>query len=67
MIMKKEAKCHAFWKTNRNPITMKVCSIDNAVHKDNKSEEQKYRTQQLRDKILKINYEDQILTNEKSI
>ena len=38
--MKKESKCHAFWKTNRNPITMQKCADEGKLHKDNQSKEQ---------------------------
>jgi len=34
-----ESKCHAFWKENRNPITMKRCIEENYLHRDNKSPE----------------------------
>ena len=35
-----ESKCHAFWKTNRNPITMKKCNEENTLHIHNQSKEQ---------------------------
>ena len=38
--MKTETKCHAFWKTNRNPITMKKCADEKGLHIRNQSKEQ---------------------------
>ena len=38
--MKIESKCHAFWKSNRNPITMKKCADENKLHIHNQSKEQ---------------------------
>ena len=35
-----ETKCHAFWKTNRNPITMKKCADESKLHIQNQSKEQ---------------------------
>ena len=37
--MNTETKCHAFWKTGRNPITMKVCREEKPLHIHNRSTE----------------------------
>tara|TARA_R110001632_G_scaffold201975_1_gene324969 strand:+ start:1085 stop:1279 length:195 start_codon:yes stop_codon:yes gene_type:complete len=37
--MKTQEKCHSFWKTNRNPITMKK-NTDFNLHHNNLSKEQ---------------------------
>ena len=34
---KTESKCHAFWLTNRNPITMKKCAEENLLHDEKQS------------------------------
>ena len=60
--MKKESKCHAFWKTNRNPITMKKCVDENALHIHNRSKEQIFALELQRAKTLAFDYEHQILT-----
>ena len=44
-----ETKCHAFWKTNRNPITMKKCSEENELHIHNRSTEQDVALERWRD------------------
>ena len=33
------SKFHKFWETNRNPITMKLCSADDRLHIHNRSRE----------------------------
>tara|TARA_B110000027_G_C16044042_1_gene266788 strand:+ start:223 stop:411 length:189 start_codon:yes stop_codon:yes gene_type:complete len=58
-----ETKCHAFWKTNRNPITMKKCADEKGLHIHNKSKEQMFNLEKTRSRRLKINYEDQSLNN----
>ena len=60
---KEETKCHAFWKTNRNPITMKKCADEKGLHIHNRSQEQMFNLEQSRSRRLKINYEDQSLNN----
>ena len=35
-----ETKCHRFWLTNRNPITMKKCADEKKLHIHNSSKEQ---------------------------
>tara|TARA_R110000765_G_scaffold298672_1_gene393739 strand:- start:291 stop:479 length:189 start_codon:yes stop_codon:yes gene_type:complete len=60
---KEETKCHAFWKTNRNPITMKKCSDEKGLHIHNRSQEQIFNLEKRRSRRLKINYEDQSLNN----
>ena len=60
---KEEAKCHAFWKTNRNPITMKKCADEKGLHIHNRSQEQIFNLEKRRSRRLKINYEDQLLNN----
>ena len=61
--MKEENKCHAFWKTNRNPITMKKCADEKGLHIHNRSKEQMFALGRQRAKTLAFDYEDQILTN----
>ena len=63
--MSKEAKCHAFWKSNRNPITMKKCADEKLLHRNNKSREQDVELEKFRSKRLRINYEDQLFNHEK--
>ena len=60
--MKTESKCHAFWKTNRNPITMKKCVDEKTLHIHNRSKEQVFALERSRAKTLAFDYEDQILT-----
>jgi len=60
--MKTESKCHAFWKTNRNPITMKKCADESKLHIHNRSKEQIFALERSRAKTLAFDYEDQILT-----
>lgn len=50
--MNNEAKCHAFWKTGRNPITMKKCSEEKLLHRHNKSKEQEIMTDQRRQRVI---------------
>lgn len=60
---KEETKCHSFWKTNRNPITMKKCADEKGLHIHNRSKEQLFNLEKSRSKRLRINYEDQSLNN----
>jgi|TARA_R110000765_G_scaffold26301_3_gene64269 hypothetical protein len=46
--MGNESKCHAFWKTGRNPITMKKCREENFLHVRNRSAEQNIARDQRR-------------------
>ena len=46
--MNNETKCHAFWKTGRNPITMKVCREEKYLHIHNRSAEQNVARDQRR-------------------
>ena len=48
--MKTESKCHAFWKTNRNPITMKKCADEKKLHIHNQSKEQEMELERWRDR-----------------
>tara|TARA_R110002167_G_scaffold13384_1_gene55819 strand:+ start:3785 stop:3970 length:186 start_codon:yes stop_codon:yes gene_type:complete len=50
--MNNETKCHAFWKTGRNPITMKRCKEEKYLHQSNKSPEQEYQTKLRREVVL---------------
>jgi len=50
--MKTETKCHAFWKTNRNPITMKKCADEKKLHIHNQSREQEIELEQWRERKI---------------
>lgn len=52
---KTETKCHRFWLTNRNPITMKKCSEENELHIHNQSREQEVALDRWRDNINQRN------------
>ena len=51
--MKTESKCHSFWKTNRNPITMKKNS-DFDLHHTNLSREQEVALEIKREESIEI-------------
>ncbi len=50
--MNTESKCHAFWKTGRNPITMKKCKEENYLHIHNRSKEQNILRDQRRQNVI---------------
>jgi len=54
-----QTKCHRFWLTNRNPITMKKCADDNKLHIHNQSKEQDVALERWRDnKVARFNYDE---------
>tara|TARA_B110000914_G_scaffold223355_1_gene238667 strand:- start:886 stop:1077 length:192 start_codon:yes stop_codon:yes gene_type:complete len=52
MNMTTETKCHAFWKTGRNPITMKRCKEENYLHIHNRSTEMNVARDQRRQNAI---------------
>ena len=55
----KETKCHRFWLTNRNPITMKRCADDKKLHIHNQSKEDEVALERWREnngRTNKFNY-----------
>ena len=51
--MKTEEKCHSFWKTDRNPITMKK-NTDFDLHHTNLSREQEVALEIKREESIEI-------------
>ena len=60
--MKTESKCHSFWKTNRNPITMHRCETENKLHKSQKSRIDIILSEKYSARKMRFDYENQILT-----
>ena len=48
----REEKCHRFWLTNRNPITMKKCMDEKTLHINNRSKEQVVSTNKRRQNLI---------------
>jgi len=48
----REEKCHRFWLTNRNPITMKKCLDEKGLHIHNRSKEQVVSTNNRRQNLI---------------
>ena len=57
-----ESNCHAFWKTNRNPITMQKCENETKLHLSQKSQVDKILTEKYSARKMRFDYENQILT-----
>ena len=54
-----QTKCHRFWLTNRNPITMKKCADESKLHIHNQSKEQDVALERWRDnKVARFNYDE---------
>ncbi len=55
-----ETKCHKFWESNRNPITMKKCASDKKLHIHNNSKEYHVdRDKRYNSQKLEFNYTEE--------